>query len=187
MSILPAMATNEKVGTIVFSTPSYSTPSHNTISSKQELAASNIHQSLAPDVKDTGVLIQTLTDTVISRDRARFHFQIAAIKFDFAFLSTPALSIFAKARSLVDRIFRNNGGDDQPDDDEGKLIVKDSRSGNTYNVPIRKGSVDAMQFRQMITTSKFSALLGRPVQGQLKVLDVGYQNTACAESNITFV
>lgn len=131
--------------------------------------------------------MHTLADTVIADDSARFHFNIAAVKFDFAFLSTSVLSAFAKACSFVDRIFREYGGNDQLEKNDGILIVKDSRSGNTYNVPIRKNSVDAMQFRQMVTTSKFSSVLGRPVKGQLKVLDVGYQNTACAESEITFV
>ncbi|RDI84246.1 hypothetical protein Vi05172_g5696 [Venturia inaequalis] len=181
------MATTEKFETIVFSTPSYSTPSYNLINSERQLAASNINQNLAPDVRDSGVLVHTLADTVIASDSARFHFDIAAVKFDFAFLSASLLSAFAKACSFVDRIICEYGGNDQPDNDEGELIVKDSRSGSTYNVPIRRGSVDAMQFRQMVTTSKFSNMLGRPVKGQLKVLDVGYQNTACAESDITFV
>lgn len=131
--------------------------------------------------------MDALTDTVIAHDRARLQFHMTAVKFDFSFLSTPVLLAFAKACNFIDRIFRRHGGNDRPDVEEGELIVKDSRSGNIYNVPIRKGSVDAMQFRQMITTSKFSTILGQPAKGQLKVLDIGYQNTACAESDITFV
>ncbi|TID22833.1 citrate synthase protein [Venturia nashicola] len=187
MSTLPAMETKEKFETIVFSTPSYSTSSQNFINSEHQAAASSINQKLAPDVKDCGLLIHSLANTAITNDKARFGFHIAAVKFDCAFLSTSVLSAFAKACSFVGRILREYGGNDKSDDKEGELIVKDSRSGNTYNVPIRKGSVDAMQFRQMVTTSKFSTMLGKPVKGQLKVLDVGYQNTACAESNITFV
>ncbi|QDS68842.1 hypothetical protein FKW77_007185 [Venturia effusa] len=187
MSMLPTMAANEKVETIIFSTPSYSKSPHNLISSKHQLAASSVHHSLAPNVTDTGLLLQTPTDAMVHRESAQHHFQIAAVEFDFSYLSTAVLSIFAKARSLIDHVLRRYGGAAEPEANEGKLIVKDSRSGNTYNVPIRKGSVDAMQFRQMVTTSKFSALLGRPVQGQLKVLDIGYQNTACAESSITYV
>lgn len=181
MSNLLEMVSNEKAKSVVLSTPAYKTDH-----SEQQLPTSISHQNL-PSVGTAGELVQTLTNAVTTRDSTSFQIQFGTFKFNFAFLSTSALASFSRARSLVNRILRKDTAKDQPGEDDGKLIVKDSRSGKSYNVPIRKGSVDAMQFRQMMTTSKFSALLGRPLQGSLKVLDVGYQNTACAESNITYV
>jgi hypothetical protein len=181
MPSLLEMVSDEKVKAVVFSTPAY-----NTDYGELQLPTSTSHQDL-PSVEAAGESVQTLTNTVTTRDSTSFLIQLGTYKFDFAFLSTSALASFSRARSLVERILCKDKAKNQPSEDEGKLIVKDSRSGKSYNVPIRKGSVDAMQFRQMITTSKFSALLGRPLQGSLKVLDVGYQNTACAESNITYV
>lgn len=165
---------------------SFSTPSYNTICNEVQLPTSISHQNLT-NVRGVGHLRQAFTDTVDTRGTTRSRKPFASLKINLTFLSAPAVTTFSKACRFIGRLFHSLEGKDQPVEDEGKLIVKDSRSGKSYDVPIRRGSVDAMQFRQMITTSKISATLGRPIQGSLKVLDVGYQNTACAESNITFV
>jgi hypothetical protein len=178
--------TKEIVGDQTTKAVNFSTPAYSTGHGELQLPTSISHQNLSSE-EAADELDQTLSNTVTTRNSTSFQIQFGTFRIDFAFLSTPTLASFSSARSLVERILRKFTAKDQPGKDEGKLIVKDSRSGKSYNVPIRKGSVDAMQFRQMITTSKFSALLGQPLQGSLKVLDVGYQNTACVESNITYV
>jgi hypothetical protein len=172
------MGNSEKSEAVIFTTPLYNT-GHGDRNNPTSIDLPNVR------VESAGGTIQPLNSTVNTHIPTSVPLRFSIFNLDFAFLSAFILASLSQVRSLIDRIFHRDNI--QPQKDEGKLIVKDSRSGKSYDVPIRRGSVDAMQFRQMITTSSFSALLGRPLKGSLKVLDVGYQNTACAESSITYV
>jgi hypothetical protein len=180
MPKLPGAGSNEKMSV---EKTEFSTPSDDTENSKLRLPTSTSHRTFL-GVQAAGKILQNLTDTVITRNKARFQIRLGTYA---SLLSNAFFPSISKARSVVASILSRGKGKDEPDEGEGKLIVKDSRSGKSYNIPIRKGSIGAMEFQQMITTSKFSAFLGRPVEGSLKVLDVGFQNTACAESSITYV
>jgi hypothetical protein len=158
------------------------TSTYNTGSGSHDQPTSASHQTV-PNTQAAGKLVQNLTDTVATRYKIRFLLRLGTYG---SLVSTASIPSLSKARDAVTRILDRGRGKDEPVEGEGSLVVKDSRSGKTYDIPIRNGSIQAMAFRQ-ITTPKFSILLGRPMEGSLKVLDIGYQNTACTESSITYV
>lgn len=70
------------------------------------------------------------------------------------------------------------------------LEVLDSRTGKSYNIPINDGYIRAADIGKIQvpergisneTKTEFEFAQG------LRVLDAGYQNTACVESSITFM
>lgn len=65
------------------------------------------------------------------------------------------------------------------------LSVTDSRTGKSYNIPIEHNAVRANDFRQ-IQGNKVGNRADY-MDGGLKVLDPGYQNTAVVESAITLI
>lgn len=68
----------------------------------------------------------------------------------------------------------------------GFLKVTDSRTGSNYDIPIHHNSVEATQFKQ-IKTRRDSQHVTDKVEGGLRLLDPGYQNTAVTSSEVTFV
>jgi hypothetical protein len=90
-----------------------------------------------------------------------------------------------KPRDVVDRLPPQKTGEDN--EEEGKLLVTDTRTERSYEISITNGAISAGDFRKMVTTSKWDAFLGRSIDRGLKVFDPGYRNTACAESKITYV
>ncbi|KAK2046490.1 citrate synthase [Colletotrichum somersetense] len=66
------------------------------------------------------------------------------------------------------------------------LTVLDNRTKRRYEIPIKRNAVSALEF-QKITTARRGILSAGPVDSGLRILDPGYRNTACVESNITFI
>ena len=72
------------------------------------------------------------------------------------------------------------------DDDRNSLHVTDRRTGLEYDIPIKRNAVQATDFK------KIKALDGKSVasdcvEGGLRIMDPGFNNTAVKESAITFV
>jgi citrate synthase len=59
-----------------------------------------------------------------------------------------------------------------------KLIVKDDRTGHSYELPIRSGTIHAPDLRQMKTS---------PDDFGLMSYDPGFLNTASCRSKITYI
>ncbi|KAK2011006.1 citrate synthase [Colletotrichum eremochloae] len=66
------------------------------------------------------------------------------------------------------------------------LTVLDNRTKRRYEIPISRNAVSAVEF-QKITTARCDIESAGQVDSGLRVLDPGFRNTACMESNITFV
>ncbi len=68
------------------------------------------------------------------------------------------------------------------------LHITDKRTGREYDIPIRHNSVQAVHFKNIRTADgKGVASPADNVEGGLRIVDPGFQNTAVKESNITFV
>jgi citrate synthase len=70
------------------------------------------------------------------------------------------------------------------------LQVVDSRTGNSYTIPIHKGdyirAADIGQIKALeVQTENGDA--GIPISRSLRILDKGFEHTACMESSITLV
>lgn len=71
-------------------------------------------------------------------------------------------------------------------DANGSLTVTDNRTGKQYTIPINRNTVKATDFRR-ITAAGLGADPAEQLESGLKIFDRGYLNTACMESNITFI
>ncbi|PTU19044.1 hypothetical protein P175DRAFT_0484853 [Aspergillus ochraceoroseus IBT 24754] len=67
-----------------------------------------------------------------------------------------------------------------------KLTVVDSRTSLSYDIPIINNAVKATDFRRISAQEPTASPLERGAAG-LKILDPGFQNTAVAESSITYI
>lgn len=68
------------------------------------------------------------------------------------------------------------------------LHVTDKRTGQSHEIPITNNSVRALDFKIFnVPEANDQANLADELEGGLRLLDPGYQNTAVKESNITFV
>ena len=77
-------------------------------------------------------------------------------------------------------------GQTQMGEADGSLTITDNRTGRQYTIPINRNTVKATDFRR-ITAAGLGADPAEMVESGLKVFDRGYLNTACMESNITFI
>ena len=68
----------------------------------------------------------------------------------------------------------------------GVLSVTDSRTGRKYEMPIHRNAVEAIRFKQ-IRAPKDKDHPSDKVEGGLRVVDHGFQNTAVMASQITYV
>jgi citrate synthase len=68
----------------------------------------------------------------------------------------------------------------------GSLTITDNRTRRSYQIPIVRNSVRAIDFRQ-ITAAQQGADVVDQFDNGLLVLDKGYLNTACMESSITLM
>src|SRR5689334_335626 len=59
-----------------------------------------------------------------------------------------------------------------------RLTVTDSRTGKTYDIPIRDGTVQAIDFKNIKTSEDDFGLM---------VYDPAYKNTASCRSSITYI
>lgn len=112
--------------------------------------------------------------------------------------SKPADMVFSTCSELVYRMKKrissvlpeylpeSLGGLPAPPTPSGFLNIKDSRTGNHYDIPIRHNAVEATQFKQIRARADSKAKTDK-VEGGLRLLDPGYQNTAVASSEVTFV
>jgi citrate synthase len=66
------------------------------------------------------------------------------------------------------------------------LTIVDNRSGAEYSFPIVHNSVSSIQFKE-IKLSPEGRYPGDQHENGLKLLDPGFQNTACMKSQICFV
>lgn len=70
------------------------------------------------------------------------------------------------------------------------LEVLDSRTGKSYKIPIDNGYISASELGK-ITVEERGLINGdgkaSTIPKGLRILDIGYQNTACVESKITFM
>src|SRR5215211_9368998 len=80
----------------------------------------------------------------------------------------------------VDRMSQSNEAvrGSAPAVDTPQLAVEDQRTGRAYNVPIREGSIRAIDLRQMRTDPEDFGLIS---------YDPGFLNTACCRSAITYI
>ncbi|CAK7216527.1 hypothetical protein SCUCBS95973_002831 [Sporothrix curviconia] len=62
------------------------------------------------------------------------------------------------------------------------LTVVDNRTGQSHEIPITNNAVRATDFKRISIDNA-----AKPFQSGLKILDPGYQNTAVAESSITYI
>ena len=69
---------------------------------------------------------------------------------------------------------------------EGTLLVKDSRTGRRYEIPITHNSVAAGSFKQIRGPVTDPTRIDKGSVG-LKLYDPGLANTATIESNLTFM
>ncbi|KAI9646983.1 hypothetical protein NHQ30_004984 [Ciborinia camelliae] len=96
--------------------------------------------------------------------------------------------LFAGLGLLVPRIKKitSSSQASSEKDHEGNLEIRDTRTGRSYTVPISKNSIDAIAFRRISTAAWNSTPIEHYSSG-LKVLDIGFQNTAVCESRITHI
>lgn len=98
----------------------------------------------------------------------------------FASLDIPSLDIQKLVRTLAGAF-----GGRSTQASEGSLSVTDSRTGKTYIIPIERNAIRAIAFKE-IQGNRVGSVADY-VDGGLKVLDPGYQNTAVKESSITLI
>jgi citrate synthase len=70
------------------------------------------------------------------------------------------------------------------------LEVLDSRTGKSYKIPIDNGYIRAADISKinMPEGGLMNGIENEPsISRGLRILDTGYQNTACVESSITFM
>lgn len=67
----------------------------------------------------------------------------------------------------------------------GTLHIQDSRSGKHYELPIRRNTVLAKDFKQIKASSEGSNRADRVADG-LRVHDPGLENTTVVETSITY-
>ncbi|KAL2877904.1 hypothetical protein SGCOL_006854 [Colletotrichum sp. CLE4] len=80
------------------------------------------------------------------------------------------------ARSLL---FRTKA-----DPSSGTLTICDNRTQRRYEIPIDRNSIKALELQKIISVQAGANSVS---YSGLKILDPGYLNTACVESNITFI
>lgn len=71
-------------------------------------------------------------------------------------------------------------------DDKNSLHITDRRTGLAYDIPIKRNAIQATDFKKIKAVDEKS-LASDCVEGGLRVLDPGFNNTAVKESAITFV
>lgn len=71
-------------------------------------------------------------------------------------------------------------------DDRNSLHVTDKRTGLEYDIPIKRNAVHATDFKKIKAVDEKS-VASDCVEGGLRILDPGFNNTAVKESAITFV
>ena len=68
---------------------------------------------------------------------------------------------------------------------EGRLFVKDSRTGHNYEIPIHHNVVRATDFQRIKAPGTISEKADAVTKG-LRVFDPGLQNTAVIETSASF-
>lgn len=71
-------------------------------------------------------------------------------------------------------------------DDKNYLHVTDRRTGMEYDIPIKRNAVQATDFKKIKAMDEKS-VASDCVEGGLRIMDPGFNNTAVKESAITFV
>ena len=72
------------------------------------------------------------------------------------------------------------------EDDKDSLHVTDRRTGLEYDIPIKRNAVQATDFKKIKALDEKSVATDG-VEGGLRIMDPGFNNTAVKESAITFV
>lgn len=69
------------------------------------------------------------------------------------------------------------------------LDVIDSRTGKSYQIPIDDGYIRAADIGKIsvLESTREENAKEPQISRGLRILDAGYQNTACVESSITFM
>lgn len=80
------------------------------------------------------------------------------------------------ARSLL---FRTKA-----DPSSGTLTVCDNRTQRRYEIPINRNAIKALELQKIVSVQADASSVS---YCGLKILDPGYLNTACVESNITYI
>lgn len=70
--------------------------------------------------------------------------------------------------------------------DKNSLHVTDRRTGLEYDIPIKRNAVQATDFKK-IRAVDAKSVASDCVEGGLRIMDPGFNNTAVKESAITFV
>ena len=96
--------------------------------------------------------------------------------------------------SLGDQLSKDNGGPSEPYPDssqaeehvEDSLHVVDKRTGLSYSIPIAQNSIQATDFHQIKSPRNAENPVEQNNAG-IRIYDPGFQNTACMQSEITYV
>ena len=75
---------------------------------------------------------------------------------------------------------------DSGKDGKNCLHVTDRRTGLEYDIPIKRNAVQATDFKKIKAVDEKS-VASDCVEGGLRIMDPGFNNTAVKESSITFV
>ncbi|KAL1639573.1 hypothetical protein SLS58_007772 [Diplodia intermedia] len=96
-----------------------------------------------------------------------------------------ALGMYASS-TLMGRWALKAAGAAEMGASSGSLTVLDNRTNRSYNIDIKHNAIKATDFRQ-ITAAGIAADPVDQVESGLRIIDKGFLNTACMESNITYI
>lgn len=68
----------------------------------------------------------------------------------------------------------------------GVLHITDSRTNQQYKIPVYRNAIEAVRFKEIKAPKDYHHPADK-VEGGLRVLDQGFQNTAVMKSQITYV
>lgn len=101
-------------------------------------------------------------------------------------ISLLAQNIFSMNKWMTSSLYVLLGLSPKGPKPSGVLSVTDSRTGRKYEVPIHHNSIEAIRFKE-IRAPREKDHPSDKVEGGLRVVDHGFQNTAVMASQITYV
>ena len=100
-------------------------------------------------------------------------------------LSSVVHTVF-HVRKLVGSSFLSGIQSSQEPPPSGVLHITDSRTNQQYKIPIHRNAIEAVRFKEIRAPKDYHHPADK-VEGGLRVLDQGFQNTAVMKSEIAYV
>ena len=100
-------------------------------------------------------------------------------------LSSVVQTLFYVRQRVASSVLRGIQSSQEPSP-SGVLHITDSRTNRQYEVPIQRNAVEAVRFKAIRAPKDYHHPADQ-VEGGLRVLDQGFQNTAVMKSQITYV